>query len=98
MTVPICTNSCLGSPTTLYFDTGLWVKNQLNMYRNGLEGKLPALSSERTSMLEELGICWGERRKTIPWDERFQALLDYKVRYGFFLTKQEESMHGRITT
>ena len=57
------------------------------MYRNGLEGKLPALSSERTSMLEELGICWGERRKTIPWDERFQALLDYKVRYGFFFDK-----------
>jgi len=59
---------------------GLWVKTQLTLYRNGKEGKLPALSAERIQMIEELGITWGERRKGIPWEERFQALLDYKVR------------------
>jgi hypothetical protein len=33
-------------------------------------------------MLEELGITWGKRRKGIPWEDRFQALLDYKERFG----------------
>lgn len=61
---------------------GLWVKTQLTLYRNGKEGKLPALSSDRIRMLEELGITWGERRKGIPWDDRYHALLEYKERFG----------------
>ena len=57
------------------------MKTQLTLYRNGKDGKLPALSAERIRMLEELGISWGVRRKGIPWEERFKALLEYKVRH-----------------
>ncbi|KAL7544024.1 hypothetical protein ACHAXR_013476 [Thalassiosira sp. AJA248-18] len=66
----------------IFHTLGLWVKTQLTLYRNGKEGKLPALSPERIRMLEEIGIAWGERRKGIPWGDRFQALLDYKKRFG----------------
>lgn len=66
--------------STHHIETGLWVKTQLTLYRNGKEGKLPSLSSERIKLLEEIGINWGERRRGIPWEERYQALLEYKVR------------------
>lgn len=61
---------------------GSWLKTQVTQYRNAQEGKLPALSSERIRLLEEIGINWGEKRVTTPWDERFQTLLDYKRRFG----------------
>lgn len=60
--------------------TASWVKTQLTLYRNGQEGKLPALSAERIRMLDELGITWGVRKKGVPWEDRFQVLLEYKVR------------------
>ena len=31
-------------------------------------------------MLEGLGIEWGVRKKGTPWEDRFQTLLEYKVR------------------
>ena len=61
---------------------GLWVKTQLTLYRNGNEGKLPSLSTDRIKLMEDLGISWGVRRKGIQWEERFEALLDYKKRFG----------------
>ena len=61
---------------------GLWLKTQLTLYRNGREGKIPALSVDRIRMLEGLGVTWGERRRGIPWEERYEALMDFKVSYG----------------
>mmetsp|Transcript_56531 Transcript_56531/g.120064 ORF Transcript_56531/g.120064 Transcript_56531/m.120064 type:complete len:470 (+) Transcript_56531:193-1602(+) len=61
---------------------GSWLKTQVTQYRNAQEGKLPALSAERIRLLEEIGINWGEKRVTTPWDDRFQMLLDYKKRFG----------------
>ena len=43
---------------------------------------MPALSAERIRLLEEIGIDWGEKRVTTPWDDRFQALVQYKSRFG----------------
>mmetsp|Transcript_20583 Transcript_20583/g.36998 ORF Transcript_20583/g.36998 Transcript_20583/m.36998 type:complete len:485 (-) Transcript_20583:972-2426(-) len=60
---------------------GSWLKTQVTQYRNAQVGKLPALSAERIRLLEEIGINWGEKRVTTPWDERFQTLLDYKRRF-----------------
>ena len=44
--------------------------------------KLPALSEERIKLLDELGMNWGEKRKTTPWDARYEALVQYRKRYG----------------
>lgn len=60
---------------------GSWLKTQVTQYRNAQEGKLPALSAERIRLLEEIGINWGEKQVTTPWDDRFQTLLDYKRRF-----------------
>lgn len=78
------------SSTTL---EGLWVKTQLTLYRNGNEGKLPSLSTDRITMLEDLGISWGVRRKGIPWEERFEALVDYKKRFGHVHVPWQVSLH-----
>lgn len=61
---------------------GSWLKTQVTQYRNAQEGKLPALSAERIRLLEEVGVNWGEKRQTTPWDDRFQCLLEYKQRFG----------------
>ena len=61
---------------------GSWLKTQMTQYRNTQEGKLPALSAERIQLLEDIGVDWGKRRWTTPWDERYLTLLDYKRRFG----------------
>jgi hypothetical protein len=61
---------------------GSWLKTQMNQYRNTQEGKLPALSSERIQLLEDIGVDWGKRRWTTPWDDRFITLLDFRRRFG----------------
>jgi hypothetical protein len=61
---------------------GSWLKTQVSQYRNAQEGKLPALSAERISLLEEIGVNWGEKRVTTPWDDRFRTLMEYRRQYG----------------
>ena len=61
---------------------GSWLKTQMHQYRNTQEGKLPVLSSERIQLLEDIGVDWGKRRWTTPWDDRFVALLDFRRRFG----------------
>lgn len=59
-----------------------WMKTQITQYRNSKEGKMPALSQERIKLLEEIGMNWGEKRKTTPWDARYEALIEYRKRFG----------------
>jgi len=59
-----------------------WMKTQITQFRNAKEGKLPALSEERIKLLDEIGMHWGEKRKTTPWDERYEALIQYRKRFG----------------
>jgi len=61
---------------------GSWMKTQITQYRNAKEGKLPALSEERIKLLDEIGMNWGEKRKTTPWDDRYEALIQYRKRFG----------------
>ena len=61
---------------------GSWMKTQITQYRNAKEGKLPALSEERIKLLDEIGMSWGEKRKTTPWDDRYEALIQYRKRFG----------------
>jgi hypothetical protein len=78
------------------FSPALWVKTQLTLYRNGKDGKLPLLTGERIGMLEELGLSWGVRRKGVPWEDRFQVLLDYKVSYIVCCEKLVSVSHAPI--
>jgi hypothetical protein len=59
-----------------------WMKTQITQYRNSKEGKMPALSQERIKLLDEIGMNWGEKRKTTPWDARYEALIEYRKRFG----------------
>ena len=43
---------------------------------------MPALSQERIKLLDEIGMNWGEKRKTTPWDARYEALIEYRKRFG----------------
>lgn len=61
---------------------GSWLKTQVTQYRNAKEGRQPGLSQDRIRLLEEIGVTWGEKRVTTPWDSRFSDLLDYKNRFG----------------
>ncbi|KAL7441549.1 hypothetical protein ACHAXM_008119 [Skeletonema potamos] len=65
-----------------YDKLGSWMKTQITQYRNAKEGKLPALSEERIKLLDEVGMSWGEKRKTTPWDARYEALIQYRKRFG----------------
>ena len=51
---------------------GNWVSTQRQKYK---EGKL---SDERVGKLNDLGFDWGSTRSTIPWDKRFDELVEYK--------------------
>jgi hypothetical protein len=64
------------------FKLGSWFKTQITQYRNSNEGRLPALCNERIKLLEELGVSWGEKRNTTSWDSRFDALLEFKRKFG----------------
>lgn len=59
-----------------------WMKTQITQYRNSKEGKMPALSQERIKLLDEIGMNWGEKRKITPWDARYEALIEYRKRFG----------------
>jgi len=61
---------------------GSWTKTQITQYRNAKEGKFPALSEDRIKLLDEIGMLWGEKRKTTPWDMRYEALIEYRKRFG----------------
>eukprot|EP00569_Conticribra_weissflogii_P014464 CAMPEP_0171418020 /NCGR_PEP_ID=MMETSP0880-20121228/40897_1 /TAXON_ID=67004 /ORGANISM="Thalassiosira weissflogii, Strain CCMP1336" /LENGTH=599 /DNA_ID=CAMNT_0011936287 /DNA_START=106 /DNA_END=1905 /DNA_ORIENTATION=- len=61
---------------------GSWLKTQITQYRNAKEGRQPCLSEERIRLLEEIGVCWGEKRITTPWEARFEDLIQYKERFG----------------
>ncbi|KAL7492943.1 hypothetical protein ACHAWT_003340 [Skeletonema menzelii] len=65
-----------------YDKLGSWMKTQITQYRNAKEGKLPALSEDRIKLLDEIGMHWGEKRKTTPWDDRYEALIQYRKRFG----------------
>lgn len=64
------------------FKLGSWLKTQITQYRNAQEGRQPALGPERSRLLTELGVEWGQKRLTTSWDSRFEDLIDFKRRYG----------------
>lgn len=64
------------------FKLGSWLKTQITQYRNKLDDKQPALCDDRARMLEEIGVQWGQKRVTTPWDARYEDLLDFKRRFG----------------
>ncbi|KAL3784308.1 hypothetical protein HJC23_004972 [Cyclotella cryptica] len=64
------------------FKLGSWLKTQITQYRNAKEGRQPALSAERIKLLEDIGVSWGEKRLTTPWESRFEDLLEFKRRFG----------------
>mmetsp|Transcript_11230 Transcript_11230/g.24773 ORF Transcript_11230/g.24773 Transcript_11230/m.24773 type:complete len:541 (+) Transcript_11230:82-1704(+) len=61
---------------------GSWLKTQVTQYRNAQEGRQPALSAERIRLLEEVGVVWGVKRLTTPWENRFADLLEFKRAHG----------------
>lgn len=67
-----------------YHDTKLvhWTKGLVTQYRNGKEGKKPALSQERIKLLEDIGFDWGVPRVIIPWETRYQELLLFRAEFG----------------
>ena len=59
------------------YKLGYWVHNQRVFKRNG------NLSPAREELLNKLGITWSfDRKPSIPWEEYFKVLLEYKKEYG----------------
>ena len=64
---------------------GNWVRSQRRAYSHMEVGKASSLTSEREEKLTSVGFRWRMNRraaKTVPWQERFDALVAFKVKYG----------------
>jgi hypothetical protein len=64
---------------------GNWVRSQRSAYRHMEVGKASSLTSEREEKLTSVGFRWRMNRraaKAVPWQERFDALVAFKVKYG----------------
>mmetsp|Transcript_11373 Transcript_11373/g.23981 ORF Transcript_11373/g.23981 Transcript_11373/m.23981 type:complete len:546 (+) Transcript_11373:103-1740(+) len=61
-----------------------WLKTQISVRRKKVAGKPEGkyLSDERERLLGELGVNWGAKRVTIPWESRFTELLQYRKDNG----------------
>jgi len=63
---------------------GKWIKNQRYEYRKyHNKGLGPSrLGRDRIERLEAIGFQWRLRPERIPWDDRFQSLVEFKKQYG----------------
>jgi hypothetical protein len=57
-----------------------WVKRQRYQYKLKMEGKSSTMTDERITVLENIGFVWDSH--TASWEERMQALMDYRNHYG----------------
>lgn len=63
---------------------GKWIKNQRYEYRKyHNKGLGPSrLGKDRIEKLNEIGFQWRLRPERIPWEERFNALVEFKEAHG----------------
>ena len=67
---------------------GLWVYTQRRQYRLMSSGERSNMTQQRLSLLRDIGFDFEPASKVnhpkniIPWDERFQELLEFKKIYG----------------
>ena len=64
---------------------GTWVRSQRSAYSHKEVGKTSPLTPEREEKLTSLGFRWRMNRrgaKAVPWQERFDALVAFKIKYG----------------
>ena len=61
-----------------------WLKTQISTHHAKLEGRPDAkyLTDEREQLLEKLGVEWGSKRITMPWETRFLELMQYRKEHG----------------
>lgn len=61
-----------------------WLKTQISSHHAKADGRPDAryLTDERERLLEELGVEWGSKRVTIPWETRFLELMHYRKEHG----------------
>jgi hypothetical protein len=57
---------------------GMWINTQRKQYRLLKEGKRSSLTNDRREKLESIGFVFKCQPPRIPWDERFQKLVDFK--------------------
>ena len=63
---------------------GKWIKNQRYEYRKyNNPGLGPSrLGRDRIDKLNEIGFMWRLRPERVPWEDRFQALVQFKAEHG----------------
>ena len=55
---------------------GTWVHTQRIAYAAG------SLAQDRTDQLSSIGFEWKQRDPTVPWETRFNELVQYKAKHG----------------
>lgn len=63
---------------------GKWIKNQRYEYRKyNNPGLGPSrLGRDRIDKLNEIGFMWRLRPERVPWEDRLQALVQFKAEHG----------------
>eukprot|EP00978_Attheya_sp_CCMP212_P010375 scaffold25122_cov51-Attheya_sp.AAC.1 len=77
---------------TQFKPLGSWVSNQRRNYRLLKEGKDSLLTIDKQKKLERIGFAFKSRSTyshKVPWDERFQELVDFKKINGHMNVPQQ---------
>ena len=62
---------------------GSWVSTQRRQYKLMKLNNSPPMNAERVKLLESIGFVWSTRDpRHVPWEVRFQQLLEYKRENG----------------
>eukprot|EP00551_Chaetoceros_affinis_P011838 CAMPEP_0203674320 /NCGR_PEP_ID=MMETSP0090-20130426/15753_1 /ASSEMBLY_ACC=CAM_ASM_001088 /TAXON_ID=426623 /ORGANISM="Chaetoceros affinis, Strain CCMP159" /LENGTH=400 /DNA_ID=CAMNT_0050540173 /DNA_START=178 /DNA_END=1380 /DNA_ORIENTATION=- len=80
-------NDCL-VPNRYKPDTqlGSWVSTQRRHYKLLQNGQESSLTQTRLDLLTNIGFVWATRDpRHVPWDQRYQELLDFKQKFGHCL-------------
>ena len=61
-----------------------WVRKQRYEYSKFIKKKKSQITRERINKLNAVGFSFRLRADTIPWDQRYHDLVQYKQEYGHF--------------
>jgi hypothetical protein len=76
---------------------GSWVSTQRRYFKDSRLGKETPLTQQRIEKLERIGFIWEAKdSRHIPWDRRYQELVEYHTRYGNCLVPNNYSENMQL--
>jgi len=73
-----------------------WVKRQRYQYYLLVHGKKASMNQKRVKMLDDIGFIW--QAQDSLWQERFQALLEFKKEHGHCSIPTDYPLNQKLAT